>query len=103
MENNLVIHNKTRIVEGLNDNEILIVERIETNKLKVTFVNEGSLVEKHFGKDEVETIYEVIGENASKLWWKLFRKKIFMDKSTDFDGLERMCEELDLFHHRLIW
>ena len=99
----MVIHNRTRIVEGLNDNEILIVERIETNRLKVTFVNEGSLVEKHFGKDEVETIYEVIGENASKLWWKLFRKKIFMDKSTNFEGLERMCEELNLFHHRLIW
>ena len=58
----MVIHSKIRHVDGLEDREILIVTRHEANKLKVTFVNDGSLVEKHFGKDEVETIYEVIGE-----------------------------------------
>lgn len=103
MKIDLIVHKKKRILDGLEDNEFLIVQKINETKLKVTFVNEGSLIEKHFGKDEIETIYEIIGEKVSKFWWKLFFKKIKMDKSTDFKEVEKMCEDLDLFHHRLIW
>ena len=99
----MVIHSKTEDINGKIRDEILFMEKINSEHLKLKFYNLGSDVSDFFGKDEVEVTYSIYGKNVPKVYWKLIRRKFTFNNSTTSNEIKKICNELDLFHTIDVW
>jgi len=99
----MVIHSKTEEINSDRRHEILFMEKVNSEKLKLKFYHLGSDVSKIFGKDEVEATYSIVGKNVSKIYWKLIFRKFTFNNSTTTEEIVSICSKLDLIHTIDVW
>jgi len=99
----MVIHSKEEDINGDIRHEILFMEKVNSEKLKLKFYHLGSDVLKMFGKDVVEATYSIVGKNVSKIYWKLILRKFTFNNSTTTKEIVSICSKLDLIHTIDVW
>ena len=97
------VHYKKSSIAGLEDHETLFAEKVSKFSLRLSFYNWGSNVQKHFGVDDVEHIYEATGPEVSKIFWKLLLRKLKFDNSTTIGEIREWFNRASGSECRLVW
>ena len=90
-------------MNGIDDNETLFVDWLDKKTLRATFCNWGQMVEKQFGVEEVEHIYEIRGKKVFQLYFRFLLKKYLFGRIFPIVDLDDFCLKTGYFRITLVW
>ena len=97
------IYQSKTIMNGTDDKETLFVDWLDKKTLRATFYNWGQMVEKQFGVEEVEHIYEIRGKKVFQLYFRFLLKKYLFGRIFPIVDLDDFCLKTGYFRITLVW